>query len=109
MPLNPKEKFRQFVEDLMNEESDDEEEVGPVIPEDHFQNLQEKEEAAAAKDQNLLTTSYRRPRRFKQNPAEQLHPLDEKRLLGEVKLKEHQKRETEIQKFMGNLINKDKV
>jgi len=26
VPLNPKEKFRQFVEDLMNEESDDEEE-----------------------------------------------------------------------------------
>ena len=48
--------------DASESESDD---VGPAIPEDHFQNLQEKEEAAAAKAQNLLTTSYRRPRRFK--------------------------------------------
>ena len=60
--------------------SEQEEDVGPLIPEDY-------DEMIAAKDtdpqdhQNTLMTTYRRPRRTKQNVDEKLHPIDEKKLL----------------------------
>ena len=64
------------------EESADGEEVGPAIPENFYEDLldkenKEKEEEKIRKD--LLTQSYKRPRR--QKVIEVMHPSDEKKIL----------------------------
>ena len=42
--------------------------------------------------EDVLTESYRRPKRFK-NPADELHPLDEKRIQIEAKITENIQKE----------------
>ena len=74
-----------------------EDDFGPQIP-DQLLDKQIDED-------NKLATSYRRPKRFK-NPVEEIHPLDEKRILSQVKLKENERREQEIKTYMKSLIKK---
>ncbi len=54
---------------------------------------------------SLLIETYRRPRRTKQNMDEGLHPLDEKRLLTQVKIKEMEKREEQIAVQMKKILH----
>lgn len=89
----------------------DSDDFGPVIPDNFEQELEEKEEMAeeeAQRKKEILTVAYRRPKRFKQNADENMHPLDEKRLLSQAKLEHTIKREKEINNNMKSLMNKMK-
>ena len=56
---------------------------------------------------SLLTESYRRPRRQRaDHNAPQMHPIDERRMLSQMKLEEFKKRESEVTEFMRSLIKK---
>ena len=78
--------------------------VGPSIPESFHQDQLENSDPTERKD--LLTETYRRPKRVMKQEEKQMHPLDEKRLLTQVKLEESSKREKEILTNMKMLLQK---
>lgn len=84
--------------------------MGPHVPEGFYEELElkdQRDKEAAQKQPSILMTSYRRPRRQRQQEST-LHPQDEKKILAEINFKEQQRREVVIRQEMKKLLEDSK-